>query len=338
MRRFGYRRIERIITIAIVAVMVLSVIFALVSQSSQKKLSVYTESDKVEEETPKEEELDIILSQYTDEKNSFSIGVPDDWQQVTKNGYPTFVHSASSSSIQIQVLEYNPAINNVSADTISAEVAGQGKTFVEYTRLDSSSYEATYQDYQNSTYDYIEKVYWDRTKIIKLIATFNDKNYQKIKPYYEKIYASFSWERPSEIPSKYYLYYNEAAKFEVGIPTTWTLSSADNAIAATDSETNASMTVSVTQNTGYLDSVTANDIVSLLKPGRNNFMMKSYDHTKEKATVVSTYVVNNVQITNKTFIFANGTYMYFLSFDYEQGIIDDSIPENCANLFREFIS
>ena len=338
MKRYYTSKEKRILTVIIV-VMLLAGVFTFISQKNLDKLSVYNESDKVEEqEVQKDQGKDIDMSIYTDERNGFSLSIPSDWQQVTKDGYQTFIHAASGSSLQIQVLEYDPSINNVSADTLSTEIAASGKTFSGYTRNTTSSYELLYQDYQNSTYDYIEEVYWDRSKIIKLICIFNDENYDRILPYYKKIIESFSWKRQSEIPEEYYLYYSQTGDFETAIPATWTMSQADSAIVAMPEEGNAALSVTVTENSSYLDSVTATDISSMLKNGKSNFIMQSYENSKEQAIVKYTYVANKVLLNGATYIYANGTYLYFLTIEYESGAIDESMPETCASLFREFIS
>lgn len=340
MKRRFYRNKDKYILYLVVGIMILAGIFTFISQRNLNKLTVYNSSDKVEESSDKKEtELDIDMSIYTNEKSGYSISIPADWQQVTKNGYTTFVHAASGSSLQIQELAYDPAINNVTSDLLSTEVAASGNTFVNFKRNTSSSYELMYQDFQNSTYDYIEEVYWDRNRIIKLVCTFNDENYKKILPYYEKIIGTFSWTKESEIPSDYYLYYNDSAKFEVGIPSSWTMSQAENTIIAMAGDTNASLSISVIGNTSYLDSITATDMASLLKNGKSNFIMQNYDNSsKEKATVSCTYVANDIQLNNKTYVFANGTYLYFLSIDYESGSIESEVPETCASLFRDFVS
>lgn len=339
MKRRLYKKNEQYILYVVIGVMIVAGIFTFFSQKSlDDTLDVYSQSDKVENKvTESDESPDIILTAYTDEKNGYSIGIPEGWQKVIKNGYTTFVHSPSASSLQIQILDYDPKINNISSDSISTDIAEKGNTFVSFNRSSTSSYEVTYQDFKNSTYDYIEEVYWDQSKIIKLVCTFNDANYQKIKPYYEKIIKSFSWNREKEIPSDYYLFYNDNAKFEVGIPASWTVSQANDTIVAMNEDSNASESITVLKNSSYLDKITVTDMTNLLKSGKSGFIMKSYDNKKKKASIVYTYISGSQQITSQTYVYANGTYLYFVSFDYVEGTLQDNIPEDCSNLFREFI-
>lgn len=321
-------------------ILMLSILFTIFSNRKQQgTLDVYTKTDKVKTDDgteDKDKKLDVETTIYTDNENHFSLEIPADWDKVTKDGFTTFIHSASASSLQIQVSEYDPRINNVTADTISTEVAGKGMTFTDFTRHDNASYQLMYQDFKNSTYDYIEEVYWDRDTTIKLVCTFNDKNYEKIIPYFELILNSFAWNRESEIPEGYYLYYSESPSFEVGIPDTWTVGAASNAIVATDSESGATQTITLLETDAYLDSITATDMAKLLNSGKNGFMMSSYENAKEQATVKCTYTANNIQFQEEVYAFANGKYICFVAFDYEIGTIDEKLPGTCAGLFRSF--
>ena len=80
-------------------IVILSAIFTIMSKKDQQNLNAYTKSDKVSQEDTdedKEDDLDIDMSVYTDNKVGFSISVPSDWNQVTKDGYPTFISCCSA--------------------------------------------------------------------------------------------------------------------------------------------------------------------------------------------------------------------------------------------------
>lgn len=69
-------------------IVILSAIFTIMSKKDQQNLNAYTKSDKVSQEDTdedKEDDLDIDMSVYTDNKVGFSISVPSDWNQVTKD-------------------------------------------------------------------------------------------------------------------------------------------------------------------------------------------------------------------------------------------------------------
>lgn len=323
----------------IVVVLVVSFIFSMVRQKNAQTLDVYTQTDKVEQqETEEEETPDIPLETYADAEAGFSIGIPQGWDRANQDSGVTFVHSASASSIQLQVLPYDPAVNSAAAETMSAEVAEKGMTFTDFIRDGNSHYELLYQNKGDSIYDYIEEVYWDRSTIVKIICTFNDANYEAIMPYYNAAISSFQWGKTDPIPDGYNLYYNDVAKFEVGVPDTWAMSATDTAVTATDETTGASLTMLVQQTDQYLDALTAVNASSMLSMGRSNFMMLSYENSKESAKAVTSYVNGNVRYTDVYYLFANGSCWYILSYDYEEGTLsDETIPETSAGLFREFM-
>lgn len=320
-------------------IVILSMMFTIFSQKSQDKLAVYTESDKVETKDTTDDsanELDVDTEIYTDNEHHFSLSIPTDWEQVTKDGYTTFVHSASASSLQIQVLDYDPLINNYTQESLSSAVVEEGKTFVSYTQKTTSSYELMYQDYQNNTYDYIEEVYWDRDQIIKLKCVFNDANYEKIIPYYELILNSFAWKKTSEIPEDYAVYYNDTAQFEVLVPVSWTIGSSSNTIVATDGTTGATQTITALNSTTTFENVSATDISKLLNTGQSGFMMSSYDNSTEPAIARCSYIVNNVQYQEVAYGYSTGESLFFILFDYESGTIDEDLISLCGSSFRSF--
>ncbi len=318
---------------------ILACIYTIYSQyTNTKTLEVYSESNRVEEEEIAETvDTDIETEIYTDSENNLSIAIPVGWQQVTKDGYPTFVHSESASSLQIQVMDYDPEINNITEDSISLTVADNGYTFISYSRLDNSSYELLYQDYQNSIYDYIEYVTWDRNKIVKLYCVFNDENYTKIIPYYENSINSFAWSKESEIPEGYYIFYDAYDEFEVGMPSDWNVGTADYAIVSMDPNSNASLTITMSGYTGTVSDMGSVDVSSVTSSGKNNYIMQSFDAYGENGVVRATYVVDNVQMQNVTYIDTDGVNIYFLDFTYEYGSIDEALPEICAGMFRSFV-
>ena len=318
-------------------VVILSFLFTVISQKSQNKLDVYTESDKVEKQPiAEEEELEIASYIHTDKEHHYSIEIPEDWEQVTQDGYDTFIHSASGSSIQVQIKEYDPSVNILNAETVSTQVAEEGYTFVSFEKTDNASYELRYQDLKKSTYDYIERTYWDLDQVITLKCIFNDQNYEKILPYFEKSLASFAWDPQNSIPEGYAIYYSEGIHCEFGFPAEWELGESNGAVCAVDPNSGATETATAQSYTSYLDNVTATDITNLLSSGYNNFMLKSFDTSHEMASAVFTHVIDNVQYTNQTYLFADGQNLVMLSFDYEQGLIDETVPETCAGLFRSF--
>ena len=144
----------------IAGIVILSAVFTFITQKQQKdKLDVYTGETTVSQEDlsqEKEQQAKTIETQiYTDDTMKYSLSIPKEWTQVVENDTVSFVHKASGSTLRLETYAYDPNINNVTSESISTKIAADGKTFVSFTRKGDSSYEVTYQDQKNVTYDYI---------------------------------------------------------------------------------------------------------------------------------------------------------------------------------------
>lgn len=284
------------------------------------------------------EEDNIETQIYADNTYHFSISIPKDWTQVIDHDTVSYIHKPSGATIRMEVFAYDPAINNVAADTLSASITQDGKTFKNFTRKSASSYEVMYQDLKNSTYDYIEEVYWDREHIIRLSCIFNDEIYEKILPYIEKMLNSFSWNAENPIPDGYALQYLSADQFEFAYPDTWVLGTSSNSIVTMDQSSNASMTITMQDYDSSLSSMTATDMAQLIGSDKQNFMMNSFQASDAKATAKATYVVDSVQMQLVECLIWDGSHLFSLNIAYEQGTISDNLPETCISLFRSFAS
>ena len=325
----------------IAGIVILSAVFTFITQKQQKdKLDVYTGETTVSQEDlsqEKEQQAKTIETQiYTDDTMKYSLSIPKEWTQVVENDTVSFVHKASGSTLRLETYAYDPNINNVTSESISTKIAADGKTFVSFTRKGDSSYEVTYQDQKNVTYDYIEEVYWDRSSIIRIVCIFNDENYEKILPYYQTALASFAWDPQDEIPTGYSLSYLAADAFEFGYPDSWVVGTSSNAIVAMDNTTNASLTITMQDSSQDLSSLTATDMSQFVSQNKQNVMMNNFSTSDSEASATVTYIANNVQMTANYYLFYDGQHLFSLSVDYEKGTIDESVPSTCKELFRSF--
>ena len=321
------------------AFLIVSVLFNIISQRQQQgTLPVYNDTEQVTEAGGKENAIDIETDIYADTENGCSASVPKGWTKVTKSGHTTFIQPETGASIQFQVLDYDPKVNSVDEAQISADITEKNMTFISFNRKAAGQYELLYQDKQEICYDYVEEAFWDREKVIKLVGVFDDSIYSDIYPYYDKIISSFAWERKDPIPEGYMLYYIDKGEFEFGCPENWVEGvTTEGVYYASDIESGAMMTISVSDYEGTLDGFVANDMVSLLQGDRQNFMLGSFESDSEKAVGTATYVQNNVVYNDAMCIVSNGVYLYTMIIEYESGTIDDSVPSTCIDLFREFV-
>ena len=316
-------------------IIILSALFTIVNQRKQNTLEVYNDSDVLttEEVNTKKTVIDTIT--YENTEYGFKVSIPKEWDKVIKDGYDTYIHPASATSIQIQVTPYDASINMIEAETVSTNLVEEGYTFINFSKLTSSSYEVLYQKTQQSTYDYIEDVFWTRNGIVKLICIVNDTNYEKMYSFISNTINSFAWTTEDIIPENYAIYYSEFADYEFAVPINWNFGISNNTYVAINPDDTVQMTVTATAYDTTLENLTATDITNLFKNGKSNFMLKEFSTSITNAQVKFTYN-NGTPATNLTYLFSNGIYLYIIQFDYFDDYFDDAQSTLCINFFREF--
>ncbi len=337
--KYDIKSHEKEIYSLLLGLVVLSVIFAIFSQSgTKKKLGVYSNPDKVEtfsEATTETKPIDTV--QYEDTKAGFTLNIPSDWKRINQDGTTMFVHQPSASSVTIKISDYDPSINNASSESLSESIVGDGKTFVNFVKNSTSNYQVSYQDLSDITYDYVDDVYWSRDHIVTLQCVFNDQNYKKILPYYDKILSSFQWTTENTIPSNIFLQYIQTLNFEIGIPDSWSVSQADNAIVAMSQDNNASETLTVLNSSASLASITATDLSSVLKNEKNNFILGDFNASSDKIEATYSWSDSSQNYKGKAYCYSDGKQLYLICFDYTEESISEDLPDTCCSLFRSFV-
>ena len=200
--------------------------------TKQDNLNVYQNKDgnsSYTVESESETEKKVVSNTYMNTDINFSMQIPDGWKHITKDGYDTFVHSASASSIQIQVMNYYPMVNNASADSLSETYSSMGMQITEFEYMSNNSYYVIYQSQgMSGITDYIEYVIWDRQHVAKIVVTFNDENYDKLKDEIWYCLDSVSWDYEEPITDGYRLIYQLDGDFEYAMPDQWTNASSDS--------------------------------------------------------------------------------------------------------------
>ena len=257
------------------------------------------------------------METYQDPDTGFSISIPIDWQQVTMDGYQTFIHSASASSIQIQVQDYYPQVNMVTQETVSSLAAQQGYTLLNFYWNDNSSYVTMYQGTGNNgaVMDYIELVYFDRSNVITVYYTFNSEYYDRLEDIITATVDSISWERADPIQADLRLYYNEIGNFEFATPINWISGIQNGTYYAQDESTGSALTVSVAESTSTFAGVSQLDYVNQASTSRSNFMLSSYNADDNIIYAMGSYTYNNQQIIFVQYLIASGSFQYNLTFE-----------------------
>lgn len=317
--------------------LVSAILFLVISKNNQNSLAVYMKDNTVNVWDKEDSgNLDISLKEYKSSTLNLAFSIPDDWTERKHDTGVSFTHEPSASVFSVEITDYDPAVNNLNASSISATLVEQDYIFVNYIRLSSTSCQILYQDKSKVANDYIRTVFWDREHIVTLSCSFSDANYQGIIPYFDKIISSFKWNYEKPVNEGYAIFFHPGLDIEFMVPETWVCETSDTAIRFADSTTGAMILLTINTTADYLDSLTSTDMANMIKTGRSSFMMKNFNTSKTKAYAYCTYSENNKQVCCDQYIFADGKRHYFISVNYYAGTLDSSVGEVVAGSFRKF--
>ena len=290
----------------------------LIFATKQENLDVYNGGNSTYTvETESESEKKIVSNTYLNNTIALSMQIPDGWQHVTKDGYDTYIHSASASSIQIQVLSYYPMVNNTSVDSLTETYSARGMTLTEFQYTADNSYYVIYQSQgMSGITDYIEYVIWDRQHVAKVVVTFNDANYDKLKDEIWYSLNSISWDYEDPISEGFLLNYQIAGDFEYAVPDTWTTGSADTTYYAYEESSGAMLTVNVLEDTSLLSEITQLDYSNFLSNGKSNFVLTQFEQSDTSIYGEATYMNNDVQMGVMQEYYATGQYQYIVTYEF----------------------
>ena len=297
---------------------------------SSDTVSVDAGADEAEEEP--------TTYTYTDATYGFSLEIPDTWRQLTKEDTVYFMDQESGASVKITECGYYPSVNNETGDSISEKVIADGKTFVSFNRVGPAHYEAIYQDMGNTTYDYLDEVFWDRSDIVTLQCVVPDADYDDASDDLTTIVTSFVWERDSSIPNGYILYYSSYGAFEVGVPSSWSAGAGEDYIIAQDTELGTTFMAQAAEGSTDLEALTTVDITSMINAGQSNFMLQSFTADGNEAVARARYLSDDTWIYIDMYLVSRGSYTYTLEIEYADGVFSDEDWTVMKGLFREFLS
>ena len=286
-------------------------------------------------EQPAEEKSSFESLSYVNPTTGLSMQVPKDWTYVLKDGADTWVHAASASSVQVQVLDYYPMVNNTTAESLAQSLGSLGYNLTEFERTDETSYYAVYQGAEmNGVTDYIENVFWDRSHVVKVILVFSDSNYQKLHDIIMGCIDSINWVRNDPVPEGTYLFYNQTGDYEFAVPTGWTASMPDNTyLYASDQNTGAEMTSEVLEDPTLMSDFSQLDYTNFLSEGKQGFILSAFQQSDNAIYAEASWYSNNIQMGLIQYYIANGKYHYITTYSFPV-----SAGDTVAQLARNAVS
>lgn len=232
-------------------------------------------------------------------------------------------------------------VNNASADSLSQTYSQRGLTITEFQFLADNSYYLVYQSSGKSGItDYIELVIWDRSHVAKIVWTFNDSNYEKLKEEIWYCIDSISWQYEDPITEGFILCYQIDGDFEYAVPDSWQSGSTDTSFYAYEENTGASLTVNLLDDPTLLNDITQIDYANFLSNGKSNFVLNQFQQNDSMIYGEATYQNNDVQTAIVQGYFATGTYQYIVTYEYPVDLGTDyaTLAQNGIALTRIFYS
>ena len=184
--------------VLIVFVLFISIVVALVQHNNP--LPDYrggVGGQQSETPTPSQSEPPSVeMAPYTNENPPFTVSVPAGWTKVIKSGYTTWVDKASASSFQIQIGDSDPAILEVTRDSVAAELAAAGAEFVNFYWMDEWNFACMYRTFNESgTQANIEVTAFNQRHIVRFVFVINETYYNRLENTVGLIVDSFAWNR-----------------------------------------------------------------------------------------------------------------------------------------------
>lgn len=150
----------------------------------------------------------------------------------------------------------------------------------------------------------------------KIVVTFNDENYDKLKDELWYCLDSISWEYEDPITEGYYLIYQIEGDFEYAVPDQWTTGASDTTFYAYEEDTSSSFTVNTIQDSTMLSDITELDYSDFLSNGKSNFILNQFQQSENNIYGEATYINNETQMSVIQEYYANGTYQYILTYEF----------------------
>ena len=265
----------------------------------------------------------FTMTKYTDENNGFCVDIPTEWSKVVQNGQDTFIHRDSRASVQLQVGEYFPLINNMDADSFSESLYQNGSTLVSFNRESTSSYVLVYTD---GSYYYTEYSHWNVNKVITLYCTVPAEYYEGMKSTHEVINNSFRWLDTSLcIPEDYALRYYEFGCFEVALPLAdgWTYGETEDTLAILNSSIGAMFSVKVIKTNENLADISQVTYGQYMAQSYSNFIMQNFSNDGATLYMTATYINGNTTMYLVQYIITTGEFEYIISYEIPAELMNE---------------
>lgn len=301
--KWGYVGALAIIAVAISLLMVYC--------GSNSQLEAYQGEETITTE-PAVTEKKIPLTTYSVDNLGLSYGIPEDWTHVIKDGFDTYIHAPSTSSIQIQISDYVPTVNLLTEQSLNIALTQSGYTLLQFQWLTNASY---YLLYTNDTTVYIELTNFDKTTMVCMKCSYLKEHQDRILDTVTAVIDSLQWNKANPYPDNVVICYSEHGSFEFAMPNGWQSGVVNNAYVAQEPTSGTVMSVTASASETTYDTLTQLGYVNWASSGRTSFSLQSYQATSSSVYATSTYTANGINMVLVQYLVATGKFEYAVSFE-----------------------
>ena len=324
---------------AVMVVVIVLLSLVIVYMQGDSNLSSY-EGNEITSATTESTTEKVDLTTYLNDEKMYSIGIPPEWTKVIKDGFDTYIHSPSATSVQVQVVDYTPYVLTTTTESVNKELSSNGCELLEFSWYDTTSYLTVYEKSGSNGLKttYVEATYLDRKTIIRLVFVVNSQYLSQMQSTVSAIINSFKWDKQDPFPMGVGLHYSEYGNFEFGYPIDWKFGSSNNAYIAQDEATGAVMSITATESAVSYKNLTKVNYTQYASVSRSGFVLQNYSASDNIIYAQSTYMANNTKMILVQYLIASGSYEYTITFETPQDSFSEQAElfQNAINSFRYF--
>lgn len=322
MRDFVRKPRNWFLTLIVVAVMAaLFINFFSSTGTNMPSYQAGTEVEPTVEPEPEEPVITFETAIHTDDEYGFSMPVPAEWSFVVKNGADSYV-APNGAMISFNVGPYDPAMNNVTQESVSRDVAALQGLFGGAVWTSTTSYAVIYE---LGTIDYFEYVTWDLDTLVRVTVSIPATMYADYADQITALFDQFKWEKQNPIPEGYFMYYSDYGNFEFPVPVDWTYGIENGCFVAVSPDGNTNYRVSVNNLTSDFSEITQLDYTNVMSAGKSGYMLNEYNPSSTTISSRATFSNNGVQYTELHQMLATGQLQYELLFQCPAEIYEDAL-------------
>lgn len=305
------RKPRNIIALTLVIAVAAALLVSLFSSSSTN-LPSYTGPSEIEPPAATAAPSPTVETRiYENPDYGFSMPVPAEWTFVTKNGADSYAGS-DGAIISFSVSDYDPALNLITKDTVTSDIASLNGLLGGFAWLSTSSYIVIYEV---NSIDCFELVTWDLDTLVRVLASVPAERYGYYSDTMTLLFDRFVWEKQNPVPDGCFMYYSAYGNFEFPVPCDWDYEIVNGVFTAVSADTQANYRISVSGSVDGFGGISQLDYVNAMSGGKSGYMLSAYANSDTTLSAAATFTDSaGTQYVELHNMLAAGGYHYELLF------------------------